>query len=235
MTLTRRLLLLGPCLLLFGCESVSDVIAKQRPQVEKSFAAIAALQPQLSMAKIPALTQKVSPTLILEGSGTSLSNATFIYSDDITEPAQARPVVLRTVDSTPLLQCGSLLKKGTYFSGTLTRPMPSAVAGYLSACARLRYVLVIRQREFVPPQLSLESRQFTKGRYQAEVLAFDLAGGDLIGGFLVEAQNDESVRLLDGDADHLKRLMDNLEGAVYSALRDGARRAFPGSLATVEP
>ena len=75
--------------------------------------------------------------------------------------------------------------------------MPSVVESYLTACERLKYVLVIRLIEFTPPQLSLESKKFVSGRYQAEVLAFDLSDGALLGGFLVNADPVHSLRRCD--------------------------------------
>lgn len=62
------------------------------------------------------------------------------------------------------------------------------------------------------------------------MLAFDLGDGALLGGFIVNAKNEDSVMLLDGDADRTKRLLSNLESTVFSALREGARAAIPGSL-----
>lgn len=224
-----RLLLL-PCLCLFGCESVTDVISKHRAGVEKNFTRIQALQPKVAAAE-PITTAKVrAAPVVLEGSSSSESNAMFIYADDLPRPGQAQPVRLRTLDSVPLLQCGALLSRQTYFNDSITRPMPSVAESYLTACERLKYVLIIREVEFAAPQLSLETKKFSTGVYRAEVLAFDLSSGELNGGFPFAARNDESVMLLDGDADHTRRLLGNLESTVFSALREATRKAFPGSL-----
>ncbi len=225
----RRLLLL-PCLCLIGCESVTDVIAKHRAGVEKNLTRIQALQPRVAAAE-PITTAKVKAApVVLEGSGSTESNAMFIYADDLPKPGQAQAVRLRTLNSVPLLQCGALLAKQTYFNDSITRPMPSVAQSYLTACERLKYVLIIREVEFAPPQLSLETRKFSTGVYRGEVLAFDLSSGDLLGGFPFAAKNDEKVMLLDGDADHTRRLISNLDSTVFSALREATRRAFPGSL-----
>jgi hypothetical protein len=223
-----RPLLLTLCLCLAGCESVGDVVGKRRAAVEKKLAAIQALQ----LPAEPITEAKVKPApLVLERSkGGPESNAMFIYADDLPKPGEAKAVHLRTLDSAPLLQCGSLLSKQTYFGDSITRPMPSVVDGYLGACERLQYVLVIRLVEFKPPELSLETKKFASGLYRAEVLAFELKTGELLGGFPVVAKNEDSVMLLDGDADHSKRLISNLESTVFSALREAARKAFPGSL-----
>ena len=211
-----------------GCESAADVIAKHRAGVEKTFRALNALQPKVAATE-PFLEAKVKAApVVLEGG--AASNAMFVYADDLTKPGEPASVRLRTLDSAPLLQCGSLLNKQQYFNDGITRLAPSIVESYLTACERLQYALVIREVEFVPPELSLETKQFKPALYRAEVLAFDLKTGALLGGFPITAKNDESVRLLDGDADHVKRLLSNLEAVVFNALRDGARQAFPGSL-----
>lgn len=211
-----------------GCESVADVVAKHRPGVEKTFAAVRALEPRVTAAAAVTEAKVKAAPVILEGG--KASNAMFIYADDLPKPGEARPVHLRTLDSVPLLQCGSLLIKGTYFADSITRPMPSVVDGYLSACERLQYVLVIRTLQYVAPELSLETKKFASGVYRAEVLVFELASGELLGGFPVSAKNEDSVMLLDGDADHRKRLISNLEATVFSAIREATRAAIPGSL-----
>lgn len=218
------------CLCLLGCESVPEVIAQHRAGVEKTFAAIRLLAPKVAAVELGSLTEVKSVPLVLERSTGDESNAMFIYADDLEKPGEAKAVHLRTLDSVPLLQCGALLSKQTYFGDSITRPKPSVVAQYLRACERLKYVLVIRLVEFATPALSLETKKFLSGRYRAEVLVFELSSGELLGGFAVSAKNEERVMLLDGDADHTKRLIDNLESTVFSAIRDGARRAIPGSL-----
>ena len=226
-----RLLLLSTCLCLAGCESVPEVIAKHRAGVEKSLSRIHALKPRVDAAEPITLETKLKPApLVLETNGGKAPNAMFIYADDVASPGEAKAVHLRTLDSAPLLQCGALLSKQQYFGDSLTRTMPSVVESYLGACERLEYVLVIRLVEFKPPELSLETKKFVSGLYRAEVLAFDLKSGALLGGFPVVAKNEESVMLLDGDADHTRRLISNLESTVFTALREGARLAFPGSL-----
>ena len=221
-----RFLVLSP-LLLLGCDSVSDVVAKHRAGVEKTFAALKALGPLVDAVPAVAEVKVKAAPLVLEGPD---ANAMFIYEDDLARPGQAQPVHLRTLDSAPLLHCGSLLSKQVYFADSITRPMPSVVESYLAACARLKYVLVIREVDWATPRLSLETKKFVSGRYRAEVLAVDLQAGELLAVFPVTAKNEESVMLLDGDADHSKRLLINLESTIYSAIREATRRAFPGAL-----
>lgn len=223
--MSLRPLLLLSCLCLVGCESVSDVVTRHRAAVEKTFTAIQAI-------KLPAdglETPKVKPApIVLEGAPET--NAMFVYAEDLAKPGAAAPVNLRTLDSVPLLQCGSLLSKGAYFADTITHPAPSVVGQYLGACERLQYVLVIRTVQYVAPELSLETKKFAPGVYRAEVLVFDLRSRELLGGYPVAAKNEDSVALLDGDADHTRRLISNLEAAVFTALREATRQALPGSL-----
>lgn len=211
-------------LLLVGCESVPEVIDRHRAAVERTFASISALAPRVASATVE---PPASLSLRLEGAE---ANAMFVYAEDVARPGEARPVTLRTLDSVPLLQCGALLSKGVYFNDAVNRPRPGAVEALLQDCARLRYVLIIRQRAYEPPRLSLATRSFSRGKYEAEVLAFELASGKPLGGYEARATNDERVSLLDGDDHHEQRLLSNLEGTVFQALRAGARTAFPGSL-----
>ncbi|MFZ5446299.1 MAG: hypothetical protein ACOZQL_40300 [Myxococcota bacterium] len=223
-----RVALLG--LVLSGCESVDDVVAKRRAGVEKTFAALSALAPKVKDAPLPSRVAALEVPLVLESGGKGESNAMFVYAADLAKPGAAAPVNLRTLDSVPLLQCGSLLEKKVYFGNPPSRPVPSVTGQYLAACERLRYALVIREVAFVEPKLQLELRHFDKGRLDLEVLAFDLTNGALVGGYAVSATNDEKIDLLDADPNHLRRILQNLESATWDALRAGAKTTFPGSL-----
>lgn len=227
-----RLVLVVSSVWWLGCESVSDVVEKKRAGVEQTFALLRALEPKVQ-ATGPVTESKVKPvTLVLERTegGAQPSNAAFIYAEDLANPGDAKPVHLRTLDSAPLLQCGSLLSKGHYFGDAVKKPMPSVADQYLSACARLKYALVIRLLEFKPPELALEVKKFAPGVYKAEVLVFDLTQGEYLGGYLVTAMNEPSVKLLDGDGDHVKRLITNLESETFTAFRDATRKWVPGAL-----
>jgi hypothetical protein len=220
--------LLTTLLLLAGCESLSDVLDKHRAPVQHQFAVLQALGPRLKSAEVT-LPAALTPPLVLEGAA---SNAMFLYAEDLAQPGFAKPVNLRTLDSAPLLQCGSLLTKQLYVTDPLKTPSPSGADALLSACARLRYALVIRERSFTPPHLALESRSFTPGSYSADVLAFDVTSGALVGGYSITAKNEGSVDLANDEDEqgHVRRLLANLESVVFASLRKGARDAFPGSL-----
>jgi hypothetical protein len=226
--------LLAMCLCLCACksESVSDVVAKHQPGVEKIFATLRALGPkvvateELTAAKVEA----PAAPLLLEKPKSDEDNAMFVYADDLENPAQAAPgVMLRTLDSLPLLHCGALISNGTLFGSAMKVTSPSVAKGYLSACERLRFVLVIRGREFKAPQPAQGDTKFVSGLFRADVLAFDLSTGASLGGFPVSAKNDEQVNMVAGE-DQGQRLLHNLEAAIFEAVREGARKAFPGSL-----
>lgn len=225
--------LFAVCLWLCGCksDSVADVVTNYQPGVEKTFSAIQALAPKVK--GFPELTEaKVEPPavpLLIEKPKSDEDNAMFLYADDLTKPGEAREVALRSLDTVPLLQCGSLLSAGTLFEIPIKVTSPSVAKSYLSACERLRFVLVIRGHEFKAPVSGVGDTKFVSGLFRGDVLAFDLSTGTALGGFPVVAKNDEDVTVVAGE-DQDQRLLHNLEAAIYKSLRDGARKAFPGSL-----
>jgi hypothetical protein len=211
-----------------GCESVGDVVKEQKPGVEKTFTALRALSEKVAVAPPLDKAELTKPAvpITLDGEG---FNAMFVYAEDLAKPGEAADVALRTLDSLPLLHCGSLLATQHLFNDTVTRVSPSVAKGTLEACTRLRYALVIRLQEYVRPMLSLETKKFAPGKYRADVLVFDLTTGNVLGGFPVVATNDSRVSLLDGDANHVQRLIANLESATFDALRAGAANTLAGT------
>lgn len=214
---------------LLGCtsDSVPGLIKEHRPGVERTFAAIRAV-------KLPPDGTEAPPVpLVLQRAAEDAVNATFIYEEDVPKPGSASEVPLRTMDSLPLLQCGALLDTGKLYPGapqvrltqaTLTSTIAKA---YLSGCARLRYVLIIRGRAFKAPEVG--ETKFVPGLFRAEVVAIDLTTGKSVGSYQVDAANREDVTVVAGE-DRRQRILRDFEGAIYTALRDGARTAFPGSL-----
>ena len=217
-------------LCLLGCtsESVVGLINEHRPAVEKTFGAIRTIQLPLANHETPPVP------LVLQTSSKDGVNAMFIYGEDLAKPGGAKDVPLRTMDSLALVQCGSLLDTEKLFPGapqtrlmqvTLTPPL---ARGYLLACARLRYVLIIQGTAFKAPQVTTDAN-FAPGLFRADVVAVDLSSGKPVGAFHVDAVNTSGVTIVSGE-DREQRLLRDLEGAIYDALRDGTRRAFPGSV-----
>ncbi|MBL8916360.1 MAG: hypothetical protein JNM17_37010 [Archangium sp.] len=210
-----------------GCESVEDVVAKQKPAVEKSFAALTPLAAKVKdLTPLESNTFKANTPIVLDGPN---ANAMFIYAEDLASPKDApKDVPLRTIDSLPLLQCASLLSSQHLFNDKVTRVAPSVASSYLGACSNVKYALVIATREYLRPMLQLETKQFAPGKYRADVLVFDIANAQLLGGFMVAATNDSRVSLLDGDQNHVQRLIGNLESTTFDALRAEAKKNIPG-------
>lgn len=220
--------LFAMCLSLFACksESVDDVISKHRPAVEKTFAAIAALANAPDTAS--PLGAPAVP-LVLEKPKSDEENAMFLYAEDLASPGATKQVTLRTLDSLPLAHCGSLLRGGTLSGSSEKLASLSVARGYLSACARVRFVLVIRSREFKAPTFSQGTHKFIPGRYQAEVQVFDLIISKSLGSFPVGAMNDANVTVVFEESEE-QRILRNFEGSIYRELRAATKRAFPGAL-----
>lgn len=225
--------LVAVCLWLCGCKSepVAEVVANYQPGVEKTFSAIQALVPKVR--GFPELTEakveRPAVPLFIEKPKSDEDNAMFVYADDLARPGEAKEVTLRSLDTMPLLQCGALISAGTLFDSPIKVTSPSVAKGYLAACEQLRFVLVIRGYEFKAPVSGVGDTKFISGYFRGDVLAFDLATGAALGGFPVVAKNDEDVTVVAGE-DQEQRLLRNLEATIYTSLRDGARKAFPGSL-----
>lgn len=227
--------LLVPCLVALAfsscrSESVESVAARHRGAVEKKFAALRELAPLV--ATVPAFTEpKVQPLavpLVVDAKSLEQVNAMFVYEADLAKPGAASAVPVRTLDSSPLLNCGSLLAEGKLY-GVSHLPGPRATESWLTACERVRYALVIRQLDFLEPVPSQFGR-FVPGRYRGEVLVYEL--GDkprLVGGYPFEARSSEDVEFLEGTPVSAQ-LIDNLEAQVFSALQDATRKAIAGSL-----
>lgn len=225
-----RALRVLPILFLLGCpsESVDGLIKEQRAGVEATFDAIRRIQLPQTTHEAPAVP------LVLQTSAKDGVNAAFIYSEDLAKPGGAKDVPLRTMDSLTLVQCGSLLDTGKLSAGgpqmrlTQTPLTPTVARAYLTACARLRYALVIQGTAFKAPQVTSEQK-FEPGFFRADVVAIDLTSGKSVGAFQIDAANKPDVSVIAGE-DRGQRLLRDLEGSIYSALRDGLRTAFPGSV-----
>lgn len=208
---------------------MADVVEKYRPQVERKYLAIASLKDQLEATPEfqEARVNAPGEPLLLEKEGDD-DNAMFIYAQDVENPRVAHQIDLRTLDSLPLLHCGALLDRSTAFDSR-EKVSSSVAEGYLAACARLRFILVIRAKELVPPRAAVGATTFTRGHFIGDVVVFDVATGKMLGGFPVSAQNADDVTIVSGE-NQQQRLLRNLEGAIYYALRGGLRKAFPGSV-----
>ena len=226
-------LLVVCCLWLSACKSttVADLVEKYRPGIEQKFADITKVGSKAKDLPAPNGFEVTEPPvpLLLEKPKSDADNAMFIYAEDLAAPGTAQTVNLRTLDSTPLLQCGALLNTGDVYLATTTRTTPTVALGYLSGCLRLRYLLVIRGKEFTAPRPSQGELRFVPGTWAADVFAFDLVTGRSLGAFPAGASNSADVDIVSGQDENQKLLRD-LEANIYDGLRASARKAFPGSL-----
>lgn len=210
-------------LMLVGCsESVSEVIAARRGAVEKTFASIHALKlPESPPGELKA------QSIHLEGG--DITNAAFIYADDLAKPGDVAPVPLRSLDTLPLLQCGRLLKDGMLVDSPFA-PKPSIAKQYLEACARVQYAFVIQTIEYIAPRPPpSESLKFVPGSYRARVVVMDMSTNSAVGSYEFAVGSDNDIRVPEGTPT-LEQLVTNLEGNAYRGLRASTNRALPGAL-----
>lgn len=208
---------------LAGCsESVSEVIASKRGAVEKTFASLHAL-------KLPESPPGAVSEVGIHLEGGEVTNAAFIYADDLAKPGDVAAVPLRSLDSLPLLQCGRLLKDGMLVDSPFA-PKPSIAKQYLEACARVRYAFVIQTIEYVAPRPPpAESLKFVPGSYRARVVVMKLEDGSSLGGYEFAVGSDNDIRVPEGTPT-VEQLVTNLEGNAYRGLRSSTNRAVPGAL-----
>lgn len=213
-----------PVLMLVGCsESVSEVVAAKRGAVEKTFDALRALK----LPEPPPGEVKREAPIHLEGG--DVTNAAFIYADDLAKPGEVAPVPLRSLDSVPLLQCGRLLKDGMLVDSPFA-PKPSIARQYLEACARVRYAFVIQTLEYIAPRPPpAESLKFVPGSYRARVVVMDLSTHSALGSYEFAVGNDNDIRVPEGTPT-VEQLVTNLEGNAYRGLRASTNRSVPGAL-----
>ncbi|MGV3622733.1 MAG: hypothetical protein ACO1OB_18080 [Archangium sp.] len=210
-------------LMLAGCsESVSEVIASRRAAVEKTFASLHAL-------KVPETAPEKVTVDGIHLEGGDVTNAAFIYADDLAKPGDVAPVPLRSLDSLPLLQCGRLLKDGMLVDSPFA-PKPSIARQYLEACARVRYAFVIQTIEYIAPRPPpAESLKFIPGSYRARVTVMDMSTNSALGSYEFAVGSDNDIRVPEGTPT-VEQLVTNLEGNAYRGLRASTNRSVPGAL-----
>ncbi len=211
-------------LMLSGCsDSVADVIAANRAGVEATFVALKALK---VTEPLPGPVTSSEP-LHLEGG--DVTNAAFIYGDDLRDPGAMSEVPLRSLDSLPLLQCGRLLRDGMLVDSPFA-PKPSVVKQYLAACARVRFAFVIQTVEYSAPRPPpADSKKFTPGSYRARVVVMDVANNTALGSYEFAVGNDNDINVPEGTPTQ-EQLVVNLEGKAFTALRASTKRSVPGAL-----
>jgi hypothetical protein len=222
----RRLLLL---LLVgvAGCRepSLDDVLARRRSSVEQAFGAIAA-----AAATVAAAAPHEQPTLApLEAKLDLRTNAAFVHAADLAAPGEAQPLPVRTLDSEVLLHCGSLLTKKTFFQPLQPRVNVKAADAALGRCVDLRYLLVIRGRQYRAPVVDELQQAFAPGRFEGDVVVFDLATKRVLGGYPFSVENERTLQVPEGEP-QVARLQRNLEALLYAQLRARLESLAPGAV-----
>lgn len=164
-----------------GC--LKKLIDDHRPAVESTIARTQ--QIGASLATIPPVTKDAmtipGPVVIARDEDEKqMGTATFIYAEDIAELTSADPPnhsASRFTRATLLTECAAIMRTGKYHSSS-----PSVheiiVRSYLTKCASLKYVFVVRTRKSEP-------REFV-----GDLLAFDLATGKNLGGLALSIQSE---------------------------------------------
>jgi hypothetical protein len=225
--------LLGPTgvvvLALAGCQkkSLDDVVNEHRAPLEAKLASIRELGPAVSAAERTASDSFQAPAepVLLEPD--SKANAAVVHAEDLRDPAELAAVAVRTIRARRLGECGSILRRKKYVS-TLSDPIPKVAESYFEGCEAVKYVFVVRTFEHQDPQ-SLGDDNFTPGRFEGDVLLYEVASKKAFGGFKVSVQSSRSVTV-GGEAQTSDRLSSDFEANVFVAIDDAIRAHLPGAL-----
>jgi hypothetical protein len=212
---------------LSGCpaESLDEVLAKRRSPVEQAFANIAA-----SAATVAGAPPHEAPTLAPPEVKLDLrTNAAFVHAADLAAPGEARPLPVRTLDSEVLLHCGSLLTKKTFYEPLQPRVNVKAADAALGRCVDLRYLLVIRGRQYRAPVADELQKAFSPGRFEGDVVVFDLETKRVLGGYPFGVENERTLQVPEGEP-QVARLQRNLEALLYAQLRARLEALAPGAV-----
>ena len=207
-------------------KSLDQVLEARRAPVEAKLAAIGRLGPAVEAAPRPAPPlRRPDGALVLEPD--VKSTAAVVYAQDLADPGALTPGVTRTLRANRLAECGSLLRKKKHLT-TLSDPLPRVADEYLEACAAVRWALVVRTFAYEAPRLTGADR-FAPGRFDGDVLVFDVTTGELLGGFPVSVRSSNSVAVVQSARDS-DRIQNDFEANVFVALDDAIRAALPGAL-----
>lgn len=225
--------MLGPTgvvvLALLGCQrkSLDDVVSEHRTPLEAKLAQIHQLEPVLNAAERSASDTFQVPTepVLLEPE--SKGNAAVIHAEDLRDPAELAPVAVRTIRAQRLGECGSILRRKKYVS-TLSDPIPKVAESYFEQCEAVRFVFVVRTFEHQDPQ-SVDNDSFTPGRFEGDVLLYEVATKKSFGGFKISVKSSQSVSVV-GEANNGDRLASDFEANVFVAIEDAIRSHLPGAL-----
>lgn len=66
---------------------------------------------------------------------------------------------------------------------------------WLERCSKLETVAVVRQRNFVRPEVDERTKTFKPGKFEGDVLVFHLPSAELRGRFALDVENDDKLEL----------------------------------------
>lgn len=92
----------------------------------------------------------------------------------------------------------------------------------IQRCAKAKYVLVVRVREYHAPEKKGSSKEFTPGEASGDAVLYRLKGAKKIGAFAFKATNSKKVSVAKSAAEF--DLRKDLERAVTSALSAGGHK-----------
>jgi hypothetical protein len=225
--------LLGPtgvvALALLGCQrkSLDDVVSEHRSTLEAKLAAIHELEPVVNAAERSASDTFEVPKdpVLLEPE--SKVNAAVIHAEDLRDPAELASVAVRTIRAQRLGECGSILRRKKHVS-TLSDPIPKVAESYLEQCEAVRFLFVVRTFEHQDPQ-SVDDDSFTPGRFEGDVLLYEVATKKSYGGFKISVKSSPSVTAV-GEANNSDRMASDFEANMFVAIDDAIRSHLPGAL-----
>jgi hypothetical protein len=103
----------------------------------------------------------------------------------------------------------------------------------MEACVNLEYVAVVRKRSLQLPQVGEDKKSFSPGRFEGDMLVFDVPKGDLVASYRLEATNTEQLELTgdpsggDWMREAVRDLSKNSQAAAEKAFGAGATPATP--------
>jgi hypothetical protein len=118
------------------------------------------------------------PVVFVGAAKDDVPTAAFIHAEDLAELGAPTTNAERFYGTEMLLECASLLSRGKHLSPSNPNIFENVVTTYLAKCKGVRQLFVIRTRE-------RSTRDFV-----GDLLAYDLATGNYLGGFPLEVHSE---------------------------------------------
>jgi hypothetical protein len=122
-----------------------------------------------------------------------VGNVAFLCEEDFADLAKETDVDLRVEWDIMVTRVASLLRTGLWPDGSPPE-FPDVVDELCSKVAQLEYVLVMRTKEYVPPE-AVGEEQFRPGHFLGELHLFALEGARHLGGVRIGAVTDDTIEV----------------------------------------